>query len=182
MSGAHRCLYLAHCYAPAKRYAEALALVQHARIHLRETRSVLSTIDVDPIAAASAPFFPLSPSADLDALEGALDADGLRFRTAWFLHNGGALDADAAAHKKPLFFDVALNYVQLDMDRLQERAGKKPAVVVVAAPVAVRAQPPPEKKPVARAKLEEQRAPTPEPTAPAKGGLSSLLGGWWGRQ
>jgi len=27
-------------------------------------------------------------------------------------------------NKKPLFFDIALNYVQLDMDRLLERTGK----------------------------------------------------------
>ena len=32
-------------------------------------------------------------------------------------------------------------------------------------------------------KVEEiERAATPEPSAQASGGLSSLLGGWWGRR
>lgn len=75
------------------------------------------------------------------------------------------------------------------MDRLRMRAGKAPAVVappttaqaaqrkvepVVAAPV-------PEKKPFDKSLIEEVRPATPEPQAPARGGLSSLLGGWWGK-
>lgn len=61
------------------------------------------------------------------------------------------------------------------MDQLMERAGKKPAV----APL--QTQPVPEKKNVAKAKVEELRPATPEPQAPSRGGLTSLLGGWWGR-
>ena len=47
--------------------------------------------------------------------------------------------------------------------------------------------PPPEPRPaiapVAKAKKEEiERPATPEPSGPSRGGLSSLLGGWWGRK
>ena len=82
---------------------------------------------------------------------------------------------DGKTYRKPLFFNIALNYVELDMDRLMGRAGKKPSVPLV------QAQPMPEKKSVAKAKAEELRPATPEPQAPSRGGLTSLLGGWWGR-
>ncbi|KAA1468438.1 hypothetical protein DENSPDRAFT_833726 [Dentipellis sp. KUC8613] len=187
-TNARRCLYLSRCYAPVKKFAEALTLVQRALLHLRETRSVLSTIDTDPITTADPAFYPLQ-NADADELEGELNADALRLKQDWFAYNGGAVRADNAGYKKPLFFDIALNYVQLDMDRLLERAGKSKPVIAAPAPVraapaqAASAAPAPEKKLLARARAEEiQRAPTPEPTAPARGGLSSLLGGWWGRQ
>jgi len=92
-----------------------------------------------------------------------------------FAYNGGSVDADIKSHKKLLFFDIALNYVQLDVDRLQERAGKKPVVKSTY----TKAEP----KQIARAKVEEEARPlTPEPQATPSGGLSSLLGGWWGRK
>ncbi|KAI0063148.1 hypothetical protein BV25DRAFT_450798 [Artomyces pyxidatus] len=178
-TSARRCLYLASAYAPVKKYGEALTLIQRGQIHLRESRSLLSTVDADLINEGDPTFYPISP-ATLDELDGELVADGLRFKNEWFAFNGGSPIADNRAYRKPLFFDIALNYVQLDMDRLQERAGvKKP---VLAAPVPARAEPVPDKRPVAKtkAKLEEElRAATPEPKAPPKGGLSNLLGGWW---
>jgi signal recognition particle subunit SRP68 len=170
----YRCLYLARCYAPVKRYAEALTLVQHANINLRETRSVLSTSDSDPITSGNPSYYPFT-NTDFDDLEGNLSTDGLQFKRDWFAYNGGSVNADTKSHKKPLFFDIALNYVQLDMDRLQERAGKKSAVKSTNA----KAEP----KQIARAKVEEEARPlTPEPQAASSGGLSSLLGGWWGRK
>lgn len=97
------------------------------------------------------------------------------FKKDWFAFNGGSPDADNKSYKKLLFFDIALNYVQLDMEQLQTRAGKKPAATSTAAKV--------EPKAITRAKVEEiERAPTPEPQAIPSGGLSSLLGGWWGRK
>lgn len=166
-------MYLARCYEPVKKYAEALTLVQHANIHLRETRSVLSTSDSDPITSSKRSYYPLT-STDFDKLEGELSADGLLFKKNWFAYNGGLTDADNKSHKKPLFFDIALNYVQLDMDQLQKRAGKHPS-----AKSTVKAEP----KQITRAKVEEiERAPTPEPQAAPSGGLTSLLGGWWGRK
>ena len=180
---ARRCYYLSWCYAPLKKYAEALSLTQHASIHLRECRSTLApTVDTDAINDGEPAFYPLHLS-DLDKLDEELTLDSTSFKNDWFTFNGGALDAEASkAHKKPLFFDIALNYISLDMDRLQERAGKAPppAAAPVAAPVAQVAD---KKSQVQKAKVEEiERAATPEPTQQARGGLSSLLGGWWGRR
>ena len=126
----------------------------------------------------------------LSELQEQLEAEGLQCKKDWFFYNGGDATSkvDRQSYKKPLFFDIALNYVELDMDRLQARAGKK---VVVPTPAVLSPQPqkaataPTEVKTVtSRAKVEEIVRPmTPEPSAaPAKGGLSSLLGGWWGRK
>jgi signal recognition particle subunit SRP68 len=162
--------------------------MQRSNIHIREARSVLSTIDTDPISSGDPAFFPLAPE-DLDQLDKELANESNRFKNDWFAYNGGSTSADNSDYKKPLFFDIALNYVQLDMDGLQERAGKKPEhQPAILAPVPVRpaseGQPiAADKRPVARAKAEEiERPATPEPEAPAKSGLSSLLGGWWGRR
>lgn len=176
---ARRCRYLARCYAPLKKYAEALTLTQHANVHLRESRSILSLVDdSDPISTGTSVFYPLS-SADIEHIEKENAADSLSYKTDWFAYNGGQLDSDNKTHKKPLFFDIALNYVQLDMDRLQERAGKKPSATQVAPQIV---SPTPQKA-VAKAKIDEiERPATPEPSAAPRGGLSNLLGGWWGRK
>jgi signal recognition particle subunit SRP68 len=187
-----RCRYLALAYIPVKRYGEALTLFQRSHIHLREARSILSTIDddADPISDGDPPFFPLSGE-DLDQLEKELIEDGNRFKNDWFGYNGGSLSADNKEYKKPLFFDIALNYVKLDMDRLQERAGKESSssssqlatAILAPAPVRATEESPADKRSVTRAKVEEiQRPETPEPSTPAKGGLTTLLGGWWGRR
>jgi signal recognition particle subunit SRP68 len=157
-----------------------MTLVQHANIHLRETRSTLSLSESDPITVGNPPYYTLTKD-DLDALESDLSTDGLQFKKDWFAYNGGSTDPDNNSYKKPLFFDIALNYAQLDMDKLQERAGKKPTVITAPA----RKDSTAEKKQTTRAKVEEEIRPeTPEPqtTAQARGGLSSLLGGWWGRR
>ena len=181
---ARRCHYLGWCYAPLKKYAEALSLGQHASIHLRESRGLFAPLaDADAINEGSPAFYPLS-LIDLDKLDKEMTTDATGFKNDWFTHNGGSLlDAEASkAHKKPLFFDIALNYISLDMDRLQERAGKTP-VNVPAVPATPQVQVPVEKKtPAAKAKVEEiERAATPEPAAQARG-LGGLLGGWWGRR
>ncbi|KAG2740978.1 hypothetical protein P692DRAFT_20859351 [Suillus brevipes Sb2] len=168
---ARRCSYLSQCYVAVKKYAEALSLIQHATIYLRETRSTLSIFSEDPISSGSPAYYPLT-SSDLDILESTITQDGLTIKNEWFAYNGGSIDADNKTYKKPLFFDIALNYVQLDMDRLQERAGKASAPVLVP----VQAVP-------AKSRLEEVARPnTPEPQVPARGGLTSLLEGWWGRK
>lgn len=183
---------MAPTYVPLKQFAEALTLMQRSNIHIREARSVLSTIDTDPISSGDPAFFPLAPE-DFDQLDKELTEESNRFKNDWFAYNGGSTSADNKGYKKPLFFDIALNYVQPDMDSLQERAGKKfpqlqrqPAIL---APAPVRAaseggQPiAADKRPVARAKAEEiERPVTPGPESLAKSGLSSLLGGWWGRR
>ncbi|CAL1697046.1 unnamed protein product [Somion occarium] len=193
---ARRCRYLARCYIPVKKYAEALTLMQHGSLHLREAQSTLTLLlseDADPISTLEPLFYPLTID-DITHLEEELSSDSLQCKKDWFAFNGGATTAEGVKpHKKPLFFDIALNYVQLDMERLQGRAGKQvetPTVAASAAPAAfvaskqAQAQPESERKNlVTKAKVEEiQRPETPEPSGPAKAGLSSLLGGWWGRR
>lgn len=169
-----RCLFLARSYAPVKKYAEALTLIQHANIHVRETQSTLSLSDADPISAATPSYYPLS-NETVSELEGTLTAQGLQFKRDWFAFNGGSADSTAKSDKKPLFFDIAVNYIALDMGRLRERAGMQPVEDSEAA-----AQPVVEKRQAAK---EDASVETPEPKAPAagRGGLGSLLGGWWGR-
>ncbi|CCL99638.1 uncharacterized protein FIBRA_01658 [Fibroporia radiculosa] len=180
---ARRCRYLALCYGPQKRYAEALTLTQHANVHIREARSILGLISGnDPIALGTRLFYPLIES-DIDKLESDISADSLDYKKDWFAFNGGSVGTDNKAHKKPLFFDIALNYVEIDMDRLRERAGKKPVVPQITPAAQVPVASAFEKKTTARAKVEEiERAPTPDPSASTRSGLSSLLGGWWGRK
>lgn len=175
-----RCLFLARCYAPVKKYPEALTLIQHANINIRETLSSLSLSASDPINASKPAYFSLDPT-NIKDLEAELSTDSHAFKRAWFTYNGGAVkEADGQKFEKPLFFNIALNYVELDMDRLAMRAGRqveqpKVEAVPVAVPQPVKQVPAPKKK------VEEVRPETPEPAAPARSGLSSLLGGWWGR-
>jgi signal recognition particle subunit SRP68 len=149
-----------------------LTLIQHATLHLRETRSVLSAIvDISTPADTSYPL----PAASLDVIESSISAASLSTKNEWFAYNGGRVDGDPKGYKKPLFFDIALNYVQLDMNRLLERAGKMPQ-----APTREKEER--EVQP-AKSRLEEVVRPeTPEPQVQDKGGLSGLLGGWWGRK
>lgn len=176
-----RCIYLARAYAAVKQYAQALALTRKAALHLREC-TTLSTQAFDPINAATPPFYSLT-QADVSITSSLCATDEHEFKNEWFQYNGGTLSFERNLAKKPEFLDIAFNYVPLDMDKLQARAGiKAPEPKVFATPTPIKAQEP---KPavVARAKAEEiQRPATPEPTAPARGGLSSLLGGWWGRK
>ncbi|TEB11105.1 hypothetical protein FA13DRAFT_1748786 [Coprinellus micaceus] len=182
LTKARRCAYLARCYDSVKRYAEALTLLQHASIHTRETASHLSLSNMDNIANAHSEFFPVSTD-DIKELDQTIALDSTRCKRDWLAYNGGSVANSSKNYKKPLFFNIALNYVELDMDRLLERAGKaRVAPPPVAAPKAQRLESPAEKRAAApKAKAEETRPETPQPAAPAKGGLSSLLGGWWGR-
>ena len=144
----YRCRYLARCYTPLKKYAEALTLMQHGALHLREARQALSLLPPSSSNDSTAPpedpinlhpdtpnqpaFYAFTPS-DVSLLDDELSADSLQCKKDWFTFNGGQTTSDAESsktHKKPLFFDIALNYVQLDMERLQERAGKEPGPAV----------------------------------------------------
>lgn len=178
-----RCFFLARCYTPLKRYAEALTLVQQSQLHLREALSIISTGDPESTTATS--FYPLAES-DFDKLGKEMSRVSSELKRDWFTFNGGSPTPGNDSHKKPLFFDIALNYVELDMDQLQRRAGKEPP----AAPAPIEPlQPQPQlaqtqKGLTAKAKAEELVRPaTPEPKAEtSRGGLSTLLGGWWGRK
>ncbi|KAF9448856.1 hypothetical protein P691DRAFT_799867 [Macrolepiota fuliginosa MF-IS2] len=193
---ARRCLYLARCYSPIKKYAEALTLLQHASIHIRETSSTLSILTQDPISSPSEKtpgFFPLSPN-DVKSLEDEHARDSLQYKRGWFNYNGGSTTRNPKDYEKPTFFNIALNYVPLNMDQLLKKAGKESSTRAVApalaapakspapAPVkAVQAESAPEKKTIGKAKIEQARPATPEPQTPARGGIGGLLGAWWGR-
>jgi signal recognition particle subunit SRP68 len=183
---ASRCFFLARCYTPLKRYAEALALVQRSQLHLREARSIISTVlEGGPESTAVTSFYPLAEP-DCDKLDKEISRVSSDLKRDWFTFNGGSPTPDSDSYKKPLFFDIALNYVELDLDQLQRRAGKEPPPTPT--PIGI-LQPQPQfpqvqKGLVAKARAEEIARPaTPEPKAEtARGGLSSLLGGWWGRK
>ena len=112
----------------------------------------------------------------ISSLDTTLQTEEKSLAEEWFAYNGGQLKAERDSSKKPLFFDIALNYAQLDMDQLQRRAGVKAKETKIAEPKA--------SVPTAKAKMEEiVRPETPElPKQQPGGGLSSLLGGWWGRR
>lgn len=170
IDGMDRCFFLAQCYVAVKRYGEALTLIQHATLHVRETRSVLATLA--GISTPADTSYPLAV-ASVDVLESTVSTGAADTKNEWFAYNGGTLEGDPKTYKKPLFFDIGLNYVQLDMERLLERAGKAPAATAR------------EEREVVpgKSRLEEVVRPeTPEAASPAQGGLGSLLGGWWGRK
>jgi len=172
-----RCFFLARSYAAVKQYAQAIALIQRSKLYIRES-STLLVPEEDPINNVGDVFFSLQKET-IAALEATLSEGEDHFKQDWFAFNGGAASSGRDPTKKPLFFNVALNYVQLDMDRLQERAGVKPAAPAVKKHVVE----PKAHAQVAKAKADEiSRPSTPEPNAPARGGLTSLLGGWWGRK
>ena len=181
-----RCFFLARCYTPLKRYAEALALVQRSQLHLREARSIISVVlEGDPELTPAISFYPLTEP-DCDKLDEGISRVSSELKRDWFTFNGGSPTPDNDSYKKPLFFDIALNYVELDMDRLQQRAGKgpppTPAPIKILQPQAHLPQA--QKGLTTKAKAEQIASPaTPEPKAEtSRGGLSSLLGGWWGRK
>src|SRR5258706_3850817 len=170
---------MARAYSTLKRYAEALSITQSAHIRLREARYQLSLLVTPSIPEAT--YFPLAEEPQLTSLESKLNAEELKLKREWFAYNGGTVDGTEvdALKKKPLFYDIAFNSVNLPMDRLLRRAGRVPAPVLTPAPLG---QP-------TKAKIDEPAFPAvPEPDEPAPppalahGGLSSLLGGWWGRR
>ncbi|KAH8799621.1 hypothetical protein DL96DRAFT_1672399 [Flagelloscypha sp. PMI_526] len=173
---ARRCLYLARCYAASqvKKYAEALVLIQHANIHIRETQTSLKLVEEDPINTSASPFYSLTTS-DAAALDESLAADALTFKRDWYAFNSGSINPeDHKTYKKPTFFNIALNYVELDMDALNERAGKESSSQPV-----VQQQ---EKKNLLDEEVKEDAVEdTPQEVKPSRTGLGSLLGGWWGR-
>lgn len=178
-----RCFYIAQTYSVLKKYGESLALTSRANLYLRETRSNLQPLpDSSPNDHANLGFYPLVLDS-VEQLERTISADELKLKHDWFTFNGGAVSSDAGVHKKPLFFDIAFNYVEVPTDRLQVRAGKAPVAPApqptpAPASASAAALAAPVDKKTSKAAVEKEPAPAPAPS----GGLSSLLGGWWGRK
>jgi signal recognition particle subunit SRP68 len=169
-----RCLYLSYFYAAPslKRYAQALALTQRARLHLREAESNQQLLE-----HASLPNFSFVPSKkQITEVEATLSASETKFKTEWFNFNGGALtsptqtigESDATTTKKPLFFDIALNYADVDIDALRSKAGLEVQKRSASAPSAQRVK-----------ETVEEAAPVEKPASAATSRLGSLLGSWW---
>ena len=146
----------------------------------------MSTVaEGNPELSPETSFYPLADS-DCDTLDEEVLRVSFELKRDWFAFNGGSPTPDNESYKKPLFFDIALNYVELDVDQLQRRAGKGPSPAP--APIHL-LQPKPQlpqaqKGLTSKAKAKEIAPPaTPEPPVDtSRGGLSSLLGGWWGRK
>ena len=142
--------------------------------------SNVSLSESDPITTAAPSFFPLKND-EIKEFESTVVSDSLQFKRDWFAYNGGSLKADPTTYKKPLFFNIALNYVELDMDRLQERTGRKPIAPPTSSLTASKAKSE-ENKQTSKAKVEDHIEFAAQPPLPqARAGLSSLLGGWWSK-
>jgi signal recognition particle subunit SRP68 len=140
--------------------------------------SNVSLSESDLITTATQSFFPLKND-EIKEFESTVLSDSLQFKRDWFAYNGGSLEADPTTYKKPLFFNIALNYVELDMDRLQERTGRKPIALPTSSLAAGKAKS--EEKQTSKAKVEEHIEPTQPSPPQTRTGLSSLLGGWWSK-
>ncbi|CAE7075579.1 unnamed protein product [Rhizoctonia solani] len=164
-------LFLSKTYEPHNKYAEAVALTQRANLHLREAHTNFAdTTEGTPETA----FYPLTLDS-VKTLEEEVQNTETDLKKRWFAYNGGKPVGNQ--HQKPVFFDIALNYIELPMEKLQEKAG-----------IAAKEQPPKTSPAVEKRVLAERKAePQPEEPAPAapqqsQGMLGSLLGGWWGRK
>ncbi|KAG9025709.1 hypothetical protein FRB95_009849 [Tulasnella sp. JGI-2019a] len=187
---AKRCDYLALAHAAVKNYAQAVALTQCGQLHLREAGALE---DQGPATIPELFFYPLNAELSVAGQTKTFEEESLRFKRDWFAYNGGNVETDPAAAKKakkPVFFDVAFNYIEPPMDDLRRRAGKEPLKVVqpeTPTTTATRIAPPSSSVSGARSKVdvedqEVDEEPTPPPSSTAPGVLSSLLGGWWGRR
>ncbi|KAF8525140.1 hypothetical protein BU17DRAFT_84065 [Hysterangium stoloniferum] len=177
---AQRALYLAQAYAhnSHKRYGEAVTLTQRGHLHIREARSTLAML---PEAFSShLEFYPMQAET-LDVLEARLKADEEQYKIEWFAYNGGVVGEQepGSKHQKPVFFDIAFNYVQPPMERLRVRAGLPAIVVDEAGATKVNAK---VLKAKAEEELEKEEEKEEEKPMMGRGGLSGFLGSWWGRK
>ena len=168
-----------------KQYAKAVLLLRRATSYIRESETFLPSSSSSLPSSPHLTFYPLQATSFAD-LSSQISTDEARLKHDWYAYNGGQASEARDTSRKPLHFDIALNYVQLDLEGLYKRAGMDapPELATSVANVG-------EGKTVGGSgKTREDvvlRPETPEPsaaaaTAPAKGGLSSLLGGWWGRK
>ena len=194
-------LYLSRTYGTLKRYAEALSLTAKAHIYLREARSILSTSDtVQDGVKAEKGYCPLTLD-DVSRFEEELIKEESTLKLEWYAFNGGAATSlPQDKHRKPMFYDVAFNYVELPMERLQARArgqvGAKAGVTPKTPPgvttnagraIAQQTSPVPTAengKRERRMTKVEEAPPTPDVKIVQSGGfgIGGILGGWWGRQ
>ncbi|KAG9006110.1 hypothetical protein FRB90_010036, partial [Tulasnella sp. 427] len=181
------CRYISLAHASVKNYAQSVALNSRAEIHLREG---VSSGGLEPTAPAPSEvsfFYPLDNEADVNSLSKELEADALRLKKDWFAYNGGTIttegDTGPKKHKKPLFFDIAFNYVESPLDRINERAGKVVAerAEKPAAPLKAKVDKVEDEDENRDSEEEGRRSPVVQKTSTG-GGITGFLGGWWGRR
>jgi len=163
--------------------------------------SLLSSAPSQDNPACSADFFFPLPHSSIRSLEDQVMHASLRYKLDWFSYNGGSITRDPKDHEKPTFFNIALNYVPLNMDQLLKRTGKEMPCVdeQAAAASAVQAQVSAKTSvsPTAAIKAESGKEPKKQHVskvnddgvppaavgsqAPIRSGISNLLGAWWGR-
>ncbi|KAF8761693.1 Signal recognition particle 9 kDa protein [Rhizoctonia solani] len=161
---ARRALFLSRTYEPHNKFAEAVALTQRANLHLREAHTNFNDVAEDTPETA---FYPLTLDS-VKELEKDVQDTETDLKKRWFAYNGGK--AVGNQHQKPVFFDIALNYIELPMEKLQEKAGVAPkAQPAKASPVV-------EKRVFAERKAAEPEAEEPAPAPQqSQGMLGSLL-------
>ncbi|WVQ85217.1 hypothetical protein IAT38_007382 [Cryptococcus sp. DSM 104549] len=163
---ATRCYNLArlHCIHPNPSYSSATQLLETASLSLRQASDFLSAPISEAIVALTESSIP-SLEKSISSLEKAAKK-GLFSQTV----------------QKPIFFDMAFNFVDLPIEELQKLAGREVAeqkVEKAAKPTA---------KPVESAKKSrETRETTPAPgekdaEQESQEGKKGWLGGWFGRK
>ncbi|WVR03290.1 hypothetical protein IAU60_000281 [Kwoniella sp. DSM 27419] len=183
---AYKCFQLArlHCLHPTPSYASAISLVDQAATLQRQSLSLL----VDPPVPIEEPIITVSQDR-VDAFEADIQALDAAAKNALF---GQTVD-------KPIFFDMAFNYIDIPFDELEVLGGKKqaqpkaasavPAAAVVAESATKAAQVVADGadrvvervKKVTRETRESTPGPAEEEQASADQGKKGWLGGWFGR-
>ncbi|GJJ13873.1 hypothetical protein Clacol_008130 [Clathrus columnatus] len=172
---AQRTLHLAEIYAhqTQRRYAEAVTLTQRGQLHMREAKTMirLLTGQVSPHLE----FYPITTEM-VSEMEARLAEFEEKCKREWFGYNGGVVRErkPEGKHEKPVFFDIAFNYVEPPIERLRKRAGLPPlAPGDEVSPVVV--------APKAKAELEgqpEKIKEKEEEKVNRSGGLTGFLGSW----
>ncbi|EJT98886.1 hypothetical protein DACRYDRAFT_118202 [Dacryopinax primogenitus] len=164
---AKRIEYLARLYGSQTQYAEALALLERGHFYLRTLSPSLSSTKPSPAELA---FYPL-PSLLIQTLTQGIEQLQLKLKKEWY----------AATHKKPVFYDIAFNYIDQPLERIRARAGLAPEQSQqVTSPVAgAKGTKPAEVEKRQQVEHEEVKEEV-KPQHPS--GWSGYLGGWWGKR
>ncbi|WVQ92836.1 hypothetical protein IAS59_006653 [Cryptococcus gattii] len=161
-----RCYNLArlHCIHPDPSYSSAVQLLSNASLSLRQAQDFLSSPIDEPIISV--------PSEDLSSL----------FKDIGALEKASKRGLFSQSVEKPVFFDMAFNYIDLPIDELQRLAGngEKAEMGTVK-----KQEKEVEIKPVENVKkTRESRETTPAVNnqEEEQEGKKSWLGGWFGRK
>lgn len=165
------CIYLARCYAitSLNSFQDSLSLTQRAWLHIREARAWMDMTRETKTKASQT----LIPSSDKVAqIENQLKEDEHDYKAGLFTSIDGANSkiSNRFHHRQQVFFDIALNYIDVDLEGLSIRAhGKKAEVQKEVTAAGTAAQ-----KSMDNAVHTVENIPTSR--------LGGLLGSWWGKR